>query len=98
MQRTFHNDSNSVFNACKKALNQLEMTLEYNDKDSGRISASTSTSIFSWGETIDILIISQTVTSTVVKVTSSSNAQLIDWGKNETNETNILNKIAEILR
>jgi hypothetical protein len=32
MKKTFNYNSNKVFNVCKKALEDLEMNLEYNNK------------------------------------------------------------------
>ena len=97
MQRTFDHNFDLVFNACLLALKELGMKIEYNSKNSGDISAKTEISIFSWGETLDVKVLKNSTSSTTVKIKSTSNAQLIDWGKNEDNELKILNKVNEVL-
>ena len=97
MQKSFNYTFERVFNACLLALRELDMKIEYNNKNEGAISASTGTSIFSWGETVDIKILTKDSYSTVAAIKSTSNAQLIDWGKNEDNERAVLTKIQELL-
>ena len=97
MKRTFNSNYNKVYSACKQALEDLDMSVEYNNKQKGAISASTSSSIFSWGETVDIKISDKDSGKTVVEVESNAKAQLIDWGKNEKNEQKILDRIEDIL-
>lgn len=97
MQKKFNNNYRKVYDACENALINLGMSAEYKNREKGIISASSSTNIFSWGETIDITITAKG-TSTIVRVESESKAQLLDWGKNEKNEENILNEIQEILK
>ena len=98
MQKTFHHSLRKVFDSCLTALKRLEMQVEYHNADEGVISASTQSSLLSWGETIDIRLKEETKNTVIITVKSNSVAQLIDWGKNETNEVNILNTISELLK
>ena len=96
MEQVFNRSFERVYAACKQALHDLDMSIEYRSKQEGRISASTGGSLFSWGETIDISI-RNLGNRTKVIVESNSKAQLITWGKNDENENDILNRIEEIL-
>lgn len=96
MEQIFSQGFDRVFAACKRALSELDFSIEFVDKNEGTLSASTSTSFFSWGETIDINV-QRSGRGTKVIVDSNSKAQLISWGKNDDNEEAILNKIEEIL-
>jgi hypothetical protein len=97
MQKTFHQNFDIVYSACKKALKSLGMNIEYDNMRNGSMSASTQSSIWSWGESIDISV-SKDKGKILVKVKSDHKAQLFDLGgKNEKNEENILNEVAKIL-
>ncbi len=98
MERGFNYTYELVFDACRRALTHLGMKVEYMNRTRGIISASTQTSIFSWGETIDITIRGTNVGRTNVSVVSNSKAQLFSWGKNEKNEKEILDMINQFLR
>ena len=97
MERTYRSNFEKVYNAAKRALKELDINIEYQDREKGIIEASTGTSLFSWGEDIQIRI-SQRNGDVHVKVKSTSQAQFIDWGRNEKNEENILKEITTILR
>ena len=98
MEKTFNTQYSDGFNAAKKALKVLGFTLEYSDKKSGLIQASSSSSFLSWGEDIQIKISEINFEKTKIEVRSSSKAQLISWGKNSTNEEDIIQEIKNILR
>lgn len=97
MERTFNSQYYEVYAAAKKALFNLEFKSDYSNKDSGLIQASSSSSFLSWGEEIQIRIIKINATKTKIEVRSTSKAQLIDWGKNESNEEEILDEVKKIL-
>jgi hypothetical protein len=96
MKRSFRHSYDQVYSACKQALKRLDLSIEYTDKASGVISASTSSTFLSWGETIDITI-RRSNRNVVVEVESNSKAQLFSWGKNDRNEEEILDEIDELL-
>src|ERR1700690_2706392 len=96
MQRTFHKSFENVFEECKKTIQKLGMKIEYINRSKGIISASTKTSFWSWGESIDVRI-KERQKGILVEVISNSKAQLIDWGKNEDNEIDILDKLEELI-
>lgn len=87
----------SVFEACKKALKNLEMSIQSSDEANGTIIASTGVSFLSWGEDIELRISSPSWYSHTLSVKSEASAQLISWGANEANETKIINEVSKIL-
>jgi len=97
MERTYKRRFEEVYNAAKRALRELDMNIEYENRNNGIIEATTRTSFLSWGEDIQVRI-SRRSSDTHVKVKSTSKAQLLSWGKNDTNEENILKEIAQNLR
>ena len=97
MQRTFHKTFEMVFDACKKAVQKLNFKVEYLDKTKGIIGISSKGSLWSWGELIDIRVKKKDGSSCIVEVRSNSRAQLIDWGKNDENESEILEKLEDML-
>jgi hypothetical protein len=98
MERIFNCDIGIIFDACKQAIGKLGMKIEYINKGKGIISASTKTSVFSWGETIDITLKEKYSGKTNVVIESNSKAQLFSWGKNEKNEEDILETINQIVK
>jgi hypothetical protein len=87
-----------VFEACKKAINNLGWSIEYSNKAKGVISAATRSTLLSWGETIDLKIVSVKKSECKIDVDSNSKAQLFDWGKNERNMTDLTEEIKKALR
>lgn len=98
MVQEFHHPYGTVFQACRNALNDLEFETKYASRDDRYIGASSSTSLLSWGENIEINIGETTVGgNTRVEVNSYSQAQLISWGKNKENEEAILDRVEYLL-
>ena len=97
MQKTYNNSYDIVFDTCKKALQKLNFKTTYQSKKDGIIGASTGTSIFSWGETIDIKVKTASAGKITVTVESSAKAQLFSWGKDDTNEKEVLDTLSDLL-
>ena len=93
----FNKKYDEVFVACKKALQNLEMTIEIEDKLNKTITCSVQTSFLSWGENVQINFEMVNQFSTRIEVESNSQAQLISWGKNEENEEKIISQMRQIL-
>ncbi len=72
------------------------MRIEETDKERGTIIASTETSFLSWGEDVS-LVFKRNGSKTEVIIDSVSPSQLISWGKNDTNEDNIIEEMKMIL-
>jgi hypothetical protein len=96
MEQKFNRGFEEVYSACKKALHDLDITIDSSNKPHGTINGSTSGGFLSWGENIEITVAGNN-RHTTVTVDSSSKAQLVDWGTNSENEENILDTIEEIL-
>jgi len=77
-----------VFEEVKNAISDCGFKIKEADETSGKIKASASISIWSWGENIDILI-SKTSEGTRVDAYSGAKLQLVDWGKSRKNITRI---------
>jgi hypothetical protein len=88
----------SVFSACKQALDKLDFTIDDSNKRTGTIRASTSVSLISWGEKVEITIKEISRYRTKLSVESKAKAQLFDWGKSETNELEFISKVSQLLR
>lgn len=72
------------------------MSLILHDFDNGKIIAETSGSIFSWGEDIEITIAPNN-DITIVEIVSKPKAQIIDWGKSESNISELFRIIDSLL-
>ncbi len=97
MNRIFNHRLNDVFKACLKALNQLNMKVDYEDLQNGRIEASTRASLLSWGESIVINLKSKG-DKCLMEVSSEATSQLFSWGKDTSNEKDILNLTDKFLK
>jgi hypothetical protein len=97
MVKTFHNNYETVFKACKTALKELEIDVDSSSKSTGIINSATSGSLFSWGENVNIAVTEISRNKTKVSVKSKSKAQLFSWGTNTDNEEKIIETIEEIL-
>jgi hypothetical protein len=95
---TFHKNFDIVFGACKKALKDLDITIETADKNHKTITGTSAGSFWSWGENVQINFEMVNVLTTKIEVESTSQAQLISWGTNEENENKIISRVKEILQ
>lgn len=86
----------TVFNACKQALENLGFDIESSNLRKGEIQATSGISFRSWGENVNIRITSIS-SSTKVRISSKSPAQLIDWGKSQENEEKIFDELEKII-
>ena len=78
-----------TFDGLIRALPTIKgMSIKGADPASGHIDASTGVSWKSWGEKIRIDVVEQDDGS-AVRVSSGNKAQLVSWGKNDTNLANI---------
>jgi alpha-tubulin suppressor-like RCC1 family protein len=95
---TFNEDFDIVFNSCIQTLKNLDITLNVADKKNKTITGTTKSSLWSWGENIQLNFEKVNQYSTKVEVESTSTAQLFAWGKNEQNEKMIIESINNILK
>ena len=79
-----------AYQVVTKALNELGVNVQEGNSQRGIINASTSASLLSWGENIQVTI-HETDQGVEIRVHSVSAAQLIDWGRNKENEKKSLN-------
>jgi Protein of unknown function (DUF1499) len=96
MTKSYKTGFDTAYKACLAALRRLEFSIEYKNKEKGLINASTPTSLFSWGEDIDVRII-QDQGKIVVECVSNARSQLFTWGKNEANMNNFFKELNTIL-
>lgn len=92
------NPLNEVYNACKEAIEQCGFLFGSENQDKGVLTASSSPTIFSWGEDMVIRVQVPSHGKTKVIVESSPKAQLFDWGKSRENERRIIEYLDKILR
>ena len=93
---TYKNPFGEVFEACSRAVNNKGWYIPHCNKDSGHIVAETEMSLLSWGEKIKIKVFKKR-NETEVQFTSESLAQIIDWGKNESNSSAFFEELENIL-
>lgn len=98
MKKTFNHSYKHVFNKCLEALDELDMDVDSYDMNEGYIEASTSGSLFSWGEDIDITIEKMSKDKTVVLIESEASAQAFAWGKNSSNVKSIIERLTSKLK
>ncbi|MBS1635377.1 MAG: hypothetical protein JST26_05595 [Bacteroidetes bacterium] len=96
MTKSFNAKKETVFRACKQVLKDLGMEINGSSLANGKILASTSGTLLSWGEDIEIKI-TEKGTYTLVSVSSNASSQLFSWGKDSANERNILNELGRKL-
>lgn len=87
----------SVLNACIATLKSLDITIDSTNTKAGIVKARTGVSIFSWGNEIELKVVSANWYQHTVIVTSSASSQIIAWGTNEDNETTIINELPKTL-
>jgi len=95
--KVFNKKYKMVFDACRKALETLEVTVEISDLEKGTIVGMTKTTLWSWGENIQIIFETINESSTRIEVESTSNSQIFSWGKNKANENSIIEIVSKIL-
>jgi len=83
--KVYGNNYSKVFEAVKNSLKDCNFKLKEEDKEKGEIRASTSMSIMSWGESIHISIAKVSENKTKVSIYSKVRFQVLSWGKNEEN-------------
>jgi hypothetical protein len=94
--RSFKKPFIEVFEATLQAIKECDFSIESKNKERGKIIASTGFSLRSWGETINIEI-AKGKNKTRVSIFSDPKAQLLDWGKSEENEENIIKALTRRL-
>jgi len=88
-----------VFEGCLFALEELECDVKSENFSSGKISASMSGGLLSYGHKLEITIKTTDNNRTKVSVTSSSvGIQVIDWGTNSDNEDEFMTELTHALK
>lgn len=98
MKRVFKNQRKIVFDTCLRVVKELGLDVTHASNKRGIINAETQLSLWSWGENIQIKIREKSPNETEVMVESDSIGQLIDWGKNESNEMKIITQLGNALK
>jgi hypothetical protein len=97
VQKTYRVSFEVALAACQEAIRQCHFFERSVDEVAGTIMATTKPSIWSWGEEINIRIISFKNETNAIKITSSPKAQLFDWGKSGSNEERLFDKLSTLL-
>ena len=92
--KIFKKSLREVFNASIRALQ--DSGFKINEQTDNTIKATTSISLFSWGENIEI-VITYKKTGTEVIITSEAQ-QLFDWGKSEENISLLFSRLEQHLK
>ncbi len=98
MQKTFNQSFSKVYDACLDTLDELDITVDSENKQIGIIKASTESTLLSWGEEIKIILEKVEASKTKVIVKSEATAQVFSWGKNDKNEASILKYLSNQLK
>ena len=80
----------TIFGKCLAAIEELGFFLREKDLEKGQITASSGTSIWSWGERIDIQLKESSENTVEIWIESISKSQLVSWGKNKVNVEKII--------
>ena len=80
----YHGDVSTLFSCVVQAVTASEWQIQFADEGTGVVSASTPTSLLTWGDNVSVTV---TVVDTFVYRVdiSSSSEQLVDWGRNSGN-------------
>ena len=81
-----------VFEEAMNSLSECNFSVKESDNKKGIIKESTKMSVWSWGESI-IVLIEKTSVGTKVSVSSEAKAQLFDWGKSRRNINNFFENL-----
>ena len=98
LHKTYYQSYDVVFKKCELALEHLGVDIEYSDKTKGCIQASVSGSLLSWGEDIEVTVQAIGQKETKVIISSEAKAQMISWGRNDTNERRFIEHLDISLR
>ena len=93
---TYEAKPSEVFDAVLQIITRLGWTIESKNTETGKIIVSTEFSLRSWGERITIEV-SRVRSQTNVLVTSTPEAQLIDWGKSRENERRVIRMLDDFI-
>jgi hypothetical protein len=98
-QSAFHISKKKVFEAAKQAAYSLGLEIRNSSLSDGTLELFSNGGLFSFGNKIDLEIISKEPAENILKVTSISAAaiQVIDWGTNNDLETKIIEEVKTIL-
>jgi hypothetical protein len=97
--KSFSENKRKVFNGCIAALDNLDCDIKSNNFGSGKITASMSGGLLSYGHNLEITIETADNKRTKVSVASSSfGIQVIDWRTNSSNEENFITELNNLLK
>lgn len=97
--KSFSENKRTVFNGCLTALDNLDCDIKSNNFGSGKITASMSGGLLSYGNNLEIIVETKDNNKTKVSITSSSKGiQVIDWGTNSGNEEDFITELTNILK
>lgn len=94
--RSYKKAIGKVFEACMVAAKNNAWDIEHYDENDRHIIAKAKMSLLSWGERIEINVIEDENEATV-QFTSASLAQIVSWGKNESNFRKFFEELENIL-
>lgn len=87
MVKLFNKSYNIVYINCHEAAIELNFDITSEDIRTGVILFNVGWSLFSWGEKFKVAIVSEEPNVTKVELSTEAavQAQIIDWGKNDSN-------------
>lgn len=96
-QKTYRASFDQAFAACLEAIRQCHFFERSSNEQEGTILATTKPSIWSWGEEINIKIVSLKNNINAIKIQSTPKAQLFDWGRSNDNEELLFARLDQLL-
>ncbi len=89
----YDKDYSTVFIKAVDAASAMGWQVIFTDKSTGVISAKTPTNIWTWGDSVSIRVSRIEGGKVRVNVSSGTQSQVIDWGRNRRNTISYLGKL-----
>ena len=95
--RTYEATTDATFQAVVRAVERVGMKVKEVDDTRGVVSATTGMTIWSWGERVDVRVVSATSSTTNVTVSIALKFQLFGWGQQQRVADGLLDEIGRQL-
>ncbi len=93
----YDKDYSTVFIKAVDAASAMGWQVTFTDKSTGVISAKTPTNIWTWGDSVSIRVSRIEGDKVRVNISSGTQGQVIDWGRNRRNIISYLGKLDNLI-
>lgn len=95
--RIYNKKFDTVFSSAIDAASAIGWQVTFTDKSTGVISARTPTNLWTWGDTVSIRVCRVENSAVEVNISSGTQRQVVDWGRNKRNILSYYGKLDNLL-